>query len=458
MAALVQAIDRDQLRARAVPPIAAALVALGCFLGARGELGRPVAILGLVLGVLAAVVAARFPGPAACTALALVVVVPVYWAMPLPGVALAGTAAAITSVLLLPAAVAAADRIQLTLLDALVALYFLAALASIFANVDGQVAAVSDLAARSILPYAVFRVLAARDGAATALARTLVLAAVPLAVIGLREGAGHGNPFFGVVRGGFESGQWLRSQVRFGQVRAESSFGHAIAFSMFLAIALLLVLGLLWQARPAARVALAVAAPILFLALLATVSRGGLLALAVAAAVWALTLRGGRRGLVVVAAVFAAGALLTPAGDQLARLQHSVTDSTEAGDAVRYRLEIAQIVTEPGTFSLLGQKAPPGLGVVAGAKELLGLRTIDSQYALVYVTTGAVVLAAVVGIALALVAAALRRRLDPVERAWVAATAGTAVALATVALFTQMLSLFWIAVAVTAAVVSRART
>lgn len=443
------------VRERATVPVVVVAAAGVAFLAGRGDLGRPAEILAALLAVFVAVAATRAPLPAACIGLGLVVAVPIYWAQPLPVLPLASTAGAVTGVLLFPAATTAWARLHLTLLDGLVVLYFLISIASIGANVEGQTAAIADLLARSVLPYVVFRLLATLDGAPTRLAATLVGVAVPLAVIGIQEGNGNGNPFFTLVRPGFEAGQWVRSQVRFGEVRAESSFGHAIAFGLFLAIALVLLLGLAWKANGRGRFVLLLASGVLVAALLATVSRGGVLSVGVGALLWGVALRGRRTGLLVVAAVVAAGLLLTPAGDELARLRDSVSDAGEAGDAARYRLEIARIATDSDTFSILGQEAPPGLGVVAGAKELLGLRTIDSQYALVYVTNGAVGLASFVAIALAAIAIALRRRLDPVERAWAAATAATAIALTSVALFTQMLTLFWIAVAVTAAVASR---
>jgi hypothetical protein len=457
MAALVTAISGEELRARVVAPAVVVVAGAATFLIASGRLAGPSTVLAALAGLFAAAAAARRPAAATCAALALVIVVPTYWAQPLPYVSLAGTAAALTGAVLVPAAFARRAQLHLTVLDGLVALYFLSALAAAGANVDNETAAIADLLARVVIPYAVFRVLASGDGMPRRLAITTVAVAVPLAFVGVREAGGAGNPFFTLVRPGFEASQWLRSQVRFGEIRAESAFGHAITFSLFLAIALVLVLGLAWTTRGGVRVVLVGVAALAGAALLATISRGGFLSVVVGVAVWAAALRGRRAGLVVVIGVVAAALVLTPAGDEISQLVRSLSDSTEAGDAVRYRLEIAQIVTDPDSFSVLGQEATSNLGVVNAAKELLGLRTIDSQYAVVYVTSGLLGLVLFAAVTIGVIAVVLRRRLDPLERAWAAATAGTSIALGTVALFTQMLSLYWIAVAITAAVASRAR-
>lgn len=65
------------------------------FVGARGEIGRPAHLLALVLAV----------------------VVPVYWAQPLPIVPVVGTAAALTGALLLPAAIGSVDHMRLGVVD-----------------------------------------------------------------------------------------------------------------------------------------------------------------------------------------------------------------------------------------------------------------------------------------------------------------------------------------------------
>jgi hypothetical protein len=455
MAALVPGLDDGVLRTRVTTATLVVGAAAVAFLGAKGDLGRPADVVLIAGAVFAAVAAIRWPDAAAGLGLALVVAVPIYWAQPLPGIPVAATPATVTGIVLLPAALLARERIRLTFLDGVVALFFLLTTASIGANVEGKLASIGELVGRSILPYVVFRILASRPGGPRRLAIAVATAALPLAVLGIRESNGAGNPFFTAVRPGIEAAQWIRSQVRFGHVRAEASFGQAIAFSLFLAIALLLVLGLSWRARGGGRVALVATAAVLVTALFATGSRGGIVSLVVGGLLWAATLRTGRRGLVVVALLVGAGLVLTPAGAQVAQLRSSVSDSGEAGEAARYRLEIAHIVTDPKSFSVLGLESPPGLGAVNGAKELLSLRTIDSQYAVVYVTNGVVGLAAFTLVALTLLAVTVRRRLDAMARAWAAAAAATAVALTTVALFTQMLSLFWIAVAVTAAVASQ---
>src|SRR3954468_19017587 len=115
VAAIAEVIERERVVARATPPFIVLGAVGACFLAAHGDLGRPANVLAGLVGIGLAVLATRHPVPAACCALAAIAFAPTYWAQPLPAVPLAGTAAALTGLVLLPAALATA-RIRLTLL------------------------------------------------------------------------------------------------------------------------------------------------------------------------------------------------------------------------------------------------------------------------------------------------------------------------------------------------------
>jgi hypothetical protein len=68
--------------------------------------------------------------------------------------------------------------------------------------------------------------------------------AVALAPIAIAETSGGSNPFLSFTYNATESAIWGEQADRFGQVRAEASFGHPIAFSMFAAVAALLALAM----------------------------------------------------------------------------------------------------------------------------------------------------------------------------------------------------------------------
>jgi hypothetical protein len=72
-----------------------------------------------------------------------------------------------------------------------------------------------------------------------------------------------------------------------------------------------------------------------------------------------------------------------------------------------------------------------------------GLRSIDSEFALEYLSGGLLVLLAFALVVLGVVRVAVRRGLSPVERAWAVGMVATSANLLTVALLTQQAELFW---------------
>lgn len=76
------------------------------------------------------------------------------------------------------------------------------------------------------------------------LAGAFALVTVGLAPIAIAETSGGSNPFYAFTYNSTESAIWGTQVERFGQVRAEASFGHPIAFSMFAAVSALLSLAM----------------------------------------------------------------------------------------------------------------------------------------------------------------------------------------------------------------------
>jgi hypothetical protein len=158
-------------------------------------------------------------------------------------------------------------------------------------NFDGPLAFTFVIVLQTVVPYAVGRMFLADPRALRIASISLIAVAVPIGLIGLREASGSPNPFFTLIPPGYEGGVWAHSLARFDRVRAESSFGHPLALGMFLALVLVLILGMAWGARGWRRVALGGAALMLFFSLLATLSRGPLAVLLGGVLVWFVTHR-----------------------------------------------------------------------------------------------------------------------------------------------------------------------
>jgi hypothetical protein len=299
----------------------------------------------------------------------------------------------------------------------------------------------------------VFRVLASDRRVPTASAAVLVAAATALSIVAVRERAGIPNPFFALA-GNYQVQQWARPELRFGTVRAEASFGHPIAFGMFLAFVLVLALGLVLHARRSAvRIAVVTAAGLLATALVATLSRGPLI-VAVVGMSWYLlaTLRRvPPRRVLVLAGAAAVLVVTTPVLPTIQALQAQSTGDTREARSAAYRLEVLSVALDPQQFSLLGKESKQVQGVQGALMDRTGLKSLDSEFAVVYLASGALALGALVAVAGLLIRTAARPDLDGLDRAWAIGMAACCLNFVTVALLTQESELFWAGVGVVAA-------
>ncbi len=252
---------------------------------------------------------------------------------------------------------------------------------SALVNAQGPLGATLNVLLTTALPYAVFRLLTLDGDVPRRLAVVVVAVAVPLSFVGLYERSGGANPFFTLVRPELEAAQWARPELRASGVRAEASFGHPIAFGMFLALALVLAVALTVTLEGLLlRAALLAACGVILLGLTATLSRGPLLMAGLGIGCWLLlhVFHVDALRVAAAAAVIGIVAVTTPVLGTLEALQRSSTgDSAEARSA-QYRLQVLEVAQDPEQFSLLGLPAEGGSVTEAVARRT-GLKSIDSE-------------------------------------------------------------------------------
>lgn len=397
------------------------------------------------------------PRTAACAALVFVAVIPIYWTPTVPGIPVAPTPGVISLVVLLPAAWRYRREWRLTRLDAAVSAYVVLVCLSYAVNSSGGASGILKTIIGVALPYAVFRLIVLDKPTLAAASLTLVIVGASLAVAAFSERALGENPFFGVFPSGFESGRWERAELRFGGIRAETGFGHPLPFAMFLAFVVVIALALMvGRAGTGRRVALAAVVALITGGLVATATRGPVLVAGLALLLWAFRLgvRRGSAALMSALLIVTATIALSAAGSAADRIVADSLDPTSpAARSAAFRLYLFDLVSRPDQFSVLGQ--PSGerdQGITATVLARTNLRSIDNEFALVYLSFGAVALLALALAAVLTGWVALGAGLDPLERAWAVGAFAAFVGLTFVALLTQYAVLFWYAVGATSAI------
>lgn len=427
------------------------LLVLQVLTSRHGRLTLPALVL--VLGVLLALAALRCPRAAVLLALAAVILVPTYYGRYVVG-SVAVTPQSASALVLLPLALSRARGVRLVPIDAAVLAFVLLRCTSYLLNYDTGPGAVAGVLLSIALPYTVFR-LCLEPAWLPAMSKVVVACAAALSVVAIRERFGFGNPFFTLLTPSYQGEALARANERLGAVRGEASFGEPISFGMFLGLALgLAVMLAVTATRRTERVAALVAGGLIAYGLTATQSRGALLVGALSVAGWLLAsasrldvLRLSALGLAAVVVVLA-----TPVAGSVERLVTSSSGDTRESRSAEYRLEILDVVRHPAAFSLLGQATDQsaGAGVTQDLQRRVGLKSIDSHFALVYLDGGILGLAAFSVVVVLVVARTLRPGLSLAGRAWAIGLAATFANLLTVALFTQESDVVWIATAVTA--------
>jgi hypothetical protein len=297
------------------------------------------------------------------------------------------------------------------------------------------------LAAEWIPAYVVGRLL----GFSVDLRRIYGVFAVMLtivAVLALVEFATGYNPFVHLVRASDQFSAWGSIQSRGGSLRAEASFGHAIALGATLAFGVPLAIGS--RFREGIKVTMV---GLLLAATVVTFSRLGMLSAVLGLVLSLVFLRGylGARTRVALAAVLALGVL---AAIPLLNTVFSAA-GTEATNSASYR---GDLLSTFGSMSPLGlassfQKTP------SGEVYFSNFQSIDSAFILLGLRLGLIPLALVLIALAGAVVVVLRGRATPATIAVVAQIP----AWTSVALITQYAAFAWfmVGLAVTSQIVAR---
>ena len=429
-----------------------------------GGVGSPALLMYSAIACALCALAVRFPIPGAVLGLVVLAAVPIYWGRAIPALYISSAPGHVVPLLLvIPAYVVAKGRVRMGALDAAVLGLAGLLIVSYVLNFDGPLAAGFVLMVQMVVPYLVGRFMATDDRFLALGSVALVAVVVPLSIIGLREAAGVGNPFFTLVTPGFEGEAWAHGLLRFERMRAEASFGHPIAFGMFLAFALVIAVALLWSARPGRRLAYGAALTIGAFGLLATLSRGPIAVFAIGVVVWLLAQRRDVKPhhLLMVGAALVMLVTVTPAGNVVRDLSGSLTGTSSEAATAEHRLTVNSLITDARYFSFFGIRAEGYRSPSEAARAATGLHTlndtIDSEYALLYVSHGLTPFVAFLLLGLAVWTTVPRRGMSGLERAWCTATAAAFVGLFSVTLLTQHRTLFWIAIGVVATTRARHR-
>jgi hypothetical protein len=448
---------------RAVASLVAVIVAVLLLVAASGVLVPAAAVVAVLVVALLAVAALRWPAPAMCLAIGAVAVVPIYWGRPTIGKSLVAVPVTVAAVVLLPAALERSRRLRLRvgLIDvcygAFVGFLTLAALL----NVRHGIGAAVGIAWRYLVPYAVFRLLALRWLDWRVILRVFAAAGTVLAGFGLYEHATNTNPFFTWVHPNYQADQWAHSTFRLDRIRVEASFGEPISFGLFLAVCAIASLTVAVVSKRQVEQAAAVAATVVMLvAIIDTQSRAALVAVVGGIGFQLIRLINTQRvrRVAVVVALAGASVVFTPLGSHLQSAFNSASGDTREAASAQYRLAVFDVLTDSSQYSLIGHPNDQATGVSDLGVRNSGLKSLDNEYAYALVTGGALALAALCALALALIGSAIAsRERDPAARAFMSAAAVISVSLLSVALLTQFSDLFGIILALLAAQAQRRR-
>ncbi len=304
-------------------------------------------------------------------------------------------------------------------------------------------------------PYLVGRVIVARAPLHRVFAQSMVLGGLVLAPFAFAEAAGLGSPFFAgsVAADNPSANPWDQPHLRAGEgFRAQVTFGHPIAYSMFLAVAIVFALVLMSQATdPRRRRQYLLASLVLVGCEVLAVSRTGWVVIAVALVLLAAgrtqraASRLARRWLVAALTVLVAVALFVPSVAavplSIVGLQSDTNDPTLQQSA-SYRGSLYTAAFKGGVASWSGNKASKLAGQVETNNS-----SIDSEYLVMLDTWGGPATIAFLLIAAAVVLRALggvAGGRDEWSDTFAACAAALAVGLGSVALITQQEYMIWL--------------
>lgn len=246
-------------------------------------------------------------------------------------------------------------------------------------------------------------------------AASFAAATVIVAPVAILETLGQENPFLNFQFNSVEAAVWAAPASRLGEIRAEASFGHPIALSMFAATSAMLSLGMaIYASKTKERYIWLVLSAIGVGVQALTFSRTGWLILVFGVILLALTtaLRAARRRLAFVFALIGValfGLLVTgSAPKELQLVPASKTGTAEGAafaDSGAYREKLLTRALEPGVLGLWGNpynKVTPAVSATNGAT--------DNAYIILADSWGLIPTFALIAIAISLLVALVRMR------------------------------------------------
>lgn len=368
----------------------------GAFLGAAIAAQITVAVM-LVSGVLAAIAVAAalvHPGRVFIALVLAMALIPTYAAPavgPLLFIPAAGLSWALVGVLAWRNAMQRGRIFRLTGLDALVVLFFVLMYISLSFSEQVDKNEYLNIIFAWAGPYLAARLLLQdTERPAFLVAASFAAATALIAPIALLESLGQENPFLNMQFNGVEASVWAAPASRLGAIRAEASFGHPIALSMFVSVSALLSLGMaIYNNQPKERLAWLVLCGIGVGVQVLTYSRTGWLILVFGVLLLAVStaVRAAKRRLAwIFAAIGIALFALMLSGNAPKELQIIPSKASgEEAEAFRdsgaYREALLERALEPGVLGLWGNpynKVTPAVSATNGATDNAYIILADS--------------------------------------------------------------------------------
>lgn len=298
---------------------------------------------------------------------------------------------------------------------------------------------------------------------ALVVAVAFAIGTVLIAPVAVLETLGSKNPFFNFQFNGGESAAFGNAVTRAGEVRAQGSFGHPIALSMYVSASALLSLGMAIYAKvPKQRLAWLALAALGLAVQLMTVSRTGFVMLVIGGVLLALTtgereLRLRLSAIVGVVALFVLFFNLTDTGPAELQLfpgnkAAETASAEEVAESSAYREKLLERATEPGVLGLWGN---PYNKVTNGVS--LSNTSVDNQYIILGDSWGLIPMFSLIAVAVGLllsIALALKRKMGELVILPIAAVTGL-FALFFVAFITQQQVMVWLLIGCASAAAER---
>jgi hypothetical protein len=430
----------------------------GAFVGAAiaSKLSLIVLMIGAVLGLAAVAAALTRPDRAFYGLVVVMVLIPTYSSPaigPILFIPAAGLSWVLAGILAWRNGMRRGRPFSLTGLDLLVAVFFVLMMISSQLSPQVEFKVYYNDVFAWLGPYLAARLLLQDcERPVFVVAVAFAVGTVLIAPVAVLETLGTKNPFFNFQFNGGESAAFGNAVTRAGEVRAQGSFGHPIALSMYVSASALLSLGMAIYAKASkerfawlALAALGVAVQVM------TVSRTGFVMLVIGGVLLALTtaereLRLRLASIVGVVALFVLFVNVTGKGpDELqlfpGKKAAETASAEEVAESSAYREKLLERATAPGVLGLWGN---PYNKVTNGVS--LSNTSVDNEYIILGDSWGLIPMFSLIAVAAGLliaIALALRRKMDDLVTLPIAALTSLC-ALFFVAFITQQQVMVWL--------------